>query len=791
MKILYKILIPILLAVTIGLFGSTLISYEMSNDTLKELSGSLQKMAINNALAELDNDLEFNILNAVSLAQTTVFQYYLSGDPNLKRANTRDARDRIVNMRNTYSYVMLGIISKEGKILLHTEDRFIGQNVKDEGAFIKAMNGNVAIGNPYMYEGIAVYDTFAPVYSVKDGKIMGVVFNVSRLPDAMSNRMLLGDMGYLFVMDATGNVFVHKDPTKVFNQRLSNVPWGIEILENNEGEIVFTDESGREKLAFYDTLYDTGWTAVAVHDIQELEAPSEEIRNNSFFIAILVITILIFIVTTYIKSIVYALLIAVQYAEQVADGVLDKNLNLGTSKQSLGRKVSNSFFAFWYTLTKNSEKYAKLVADTKSFNDATIHTLTHFERNDELGVLYKALQTMVDSMRDMIKKADESNRMKSNFLANMSHEIRTPLNAVIGMAHLCLEGNASEEKKHEYLEKIQLGGQNLLGIINNILDVSKIEAGMFELEDIPFNLQEVCQHNIAMHQENARLKNLDLKLEFNPNMPTCYKGDPVRIGQILNNLIGNAIKFTEKGSVTLSCSLATEGFDELERPENTLPVCIQVRDTGIGISKEQEIELFKPFSQADTSITRRFGGTGLGLAISRSLAHLMHGTCSVQSELGQGTTFTFILSLEEIDASILSPKDNATNTTSNDFSAFKILVVEDNVINQLLMEELLSATKANVKIAENGKIAVDMVHEETFDIVLMDMQMPVMDGLQASREIRKTFDRETLPIIAVTANAMKEDKDEGMQVGLNDYITKPIDPKNLMNILRMYLNRRS
>ncbi len=747
-------------------------------DALREASTASQKMAISNALVELKAGLDFNILNAISLAQTGILQPYLSGDLRNFADYSSSALSRIVNMRNTYHYVMLGIINTDGIVLTHTEEKFIGQNFSDRPFFQKAMEGEVAIGSPYQYNNEVVYSVASPVYDTNTNAIIGVVFNVSRLVDTMSERMLLGEHGYIYVADKLGTIFIHKHSDRVFHNILSQYDWWHDMVKKGSGSTTYVFD-GRKKIAYYDTLPKANWIAVAVKDIDELSALGRNIRHSSILMAAIMLILLTAIISSYIHYILRALLKAVKYANQVAKGILDKDLDLGAFKDSaIDRMIAKIKGIF-----SSKSRQEPVQEHTK-----TMHSLSEFKRNDEIGDLYEALQTMVHSMRTMVQKADESSKMKSEFLANMSHEIRTPLNAVIGLAHLCLNSNEDSKKKDDYLRKIEVAGKSLLGIINNVLDTSKIEAGMLDLEYLHFNLHDVCQQTLIIYRDGAESKNLSLELEIAPDMHKFYVGDPVRIGQILNNFVGNAIKFTEQGKVSISCYACNELVENIETPPNTDPVCIKIKDTGIGISEEQEKSLFKPFAQADSSITRRFGGTGLGLVISKHLIELMNGKLFVTSEMGKGTTFTIVLFLPPTQDTNI--KVDSCDEKRLDLSDKHILVVEDNMINQLIMEELLQKTNARVSIADNGQIAVDMLEKQTFDLVLMDMQMPVMDGIQATGIIRQKFSMEDLPIIAVTANAMKEDKEKGIQMGLNDYLTKPIDPPNLMMVLQYWLCRK-
>ncbi len=778
LNILLKILLPVLLTAAAGLFGATFYTYEKGMDSLKETHVSLQKMAIANALVELRAGLDFNILNAISLAQTGILQPYLSTNMQLRMAYANDANSRIVNMKNTYYYVDIGIVSPSGETLDHTNKSYVGKDLSKDLFFQEAMEGRVSVSAPYRYKDMVVYAVASPVFSLEDDSIIGVVYNVSKLTDTMSDRMNLGNKGYLFVADKQGTVFIHKDTSQVLVRNLHDSDWGRKMLADGAGSITFSYD-GREKLAYFDVLPETRWVAAAVLDLGEMAASGERVRLDVSFIAIVILLVLGIIIYIFVKNIVDALLKAVKYAEQVSQGVLDEDLNLGDSGKSITDRIELSLSLALARLRGKKIEEA---------NDEKIYNLDQLQRKDELGTLYNALQVMVGSMRSMVQKADDASRMKSEFLANMSHEIRTPLNAVIGLAHLFLTSQEDEGKKRDYVQKIEVSGKSLLGIINNVLDTSKIEAGMFELDNTHFNLNEIGNQITTIYQDSASSKGLNLSYTLDPALGSHYTGDPVRLGQVLNNLVGNAIKFTESGSVTVEFLDAQNLVPECGIPEGFAPLCIKVKDSGIGISKEQEEQLFKPFAQADASITRRFGGTGLGLAISKQIVELMGGSLSVQSELGQGTTFTIVLFLQPAqDKNVKLAQEVEDEADHVTLRGKHILVVEDNMINQLIMEELLQRTEATVSMADNGQIAVDMVSHERFDLILMDMQMPVMDGIQATKIIRESYDQKVLPIIAVTANAMKEDKDKGIAVGLNDYLTKPVDPRNLMLVLHKWL----
>lgn len=416
------------------------------------------------------------------------------------------------------------------------------------------------------------------------------------------------------------------------------------------------------------------------------------------------------------------------------------------------------------------------------------HKLEDTTREDELGVLHTSLQKLVDALENMLLETQESSKMKSQFLANMSHEIRTPLNAIIGMTHLSLRDTELSPKQRDYLEKIRTAARSLLGIINDILDLSKVEAGMLEMEDSPFSLRETLQDILSVHNPGASAKGLALTLKYPDEVPERFIGDPLRIGQVVSNIVGNAIKFTSSGSVSIA--VAHEGDVSGEDGQTRSAMRVSVTDSGIGIAPEMLTKLFQPFTQADASISRRFGGTGLGLAISNRLVGMMGGRFAVASTVGEGTTFSFTMQLlQDPDG-----KKSAGEGLSLDeaFAALniagkRILVAEDNAINQLIMQELIAPSGAEITMVDDGQQAVEAVRAQKFDIVFMDMQMPVMGGLEATAKIRESASSGDLPIIAVTANAMKEDREKGMAVGMNDYITKSLEPQRLLEILRFWL----
>lgn len=596
--------------------------------------------------------------------------------------------------------------------------------------------------------------------------------------------------GYAFLLSNNGTIIAHPNRDLI----------GISFYDNyNEVEEKFdiSDKISRgEKLKFETDITRTGefkYISFAPLQITKIEkpwslgivVPKKEITrmaDRNFIISIIIgttgiifISILVWLLSRHVTH-------PLNYTTRVLDKLSAGNLSeIRPISYKSSDEIGHMSQAL-NTLTVNLRKIASFAMKIGRGNlKASYKPLGE---NDVLGnALVKMQSDLIDTNKRLAESVDNAiaaTDAKSLFLANMSHEIRTPLNGIIGMTDIMKETELKTEQL-EYLNIIEMSGNNLLTIINDILDFSKIESGQIELESIKLNIRYEIGQVVKLLENKAKSKSLYITTEIDKKVPASVFGDPVRIKQILINLINNAIKFTEKGGVTISLSL--KDYDEL-----SCTLLFRIIDTGIGITDKGITKLFKSFSQTDISTTREFGGTGLGLAISKKLTEFMNGEIGVESEKGQGSTFWFtakLLSDSSSQDKSLSPADLNKTVKSTKLS---ILLAEDNSINRKVAILLLSKLGHTIDEAENGKVAVEKFSAKKYDIILMDIQMPIMDGIMATREVRKIESGDKskgrIPIIAVTANAIKGDRERFLEAGMDDYISKPFRPEELEDMLQ-------
>ncbi len=660
-------------------------------------------------------------------------------DPAIKLITKRQISSRLVTITEGYRYFRdILLLDQNAHCIASSNEGYLTMDFSEKEYAKKALNGHYFLGDFSMGK---VSKTFSAYFSAPiqiEGKFVGALVIISDLPKLVQypddNTSVIGAIS-TSILTPKGIYIAHKDKKLLREKDQDHTDTYRKLVTISEqGAKVSYKHNGEKYTGYAQKEPNTQWLVITSGPTKEVFATAYHTGLIVFILALSFLCIVSLLVIRYATNIMNALLSLVSFAEQVSMGDLDLQL-----------QPTN--------------------------------------RTDELGVLHLSLEYLVTTLKQSLKEKEHANRMKDEFLANMSHEIRTPLNAIIGMTYLAEKKELSVEKHSLYLNRIKIAAQSLLGIINDILDISKVEAGKMTIEAKPFELQEMVENTLAIHQEAARAGDITITFDCEENTPKYYIGDVLRIRQILNNLLSNAIKFTQKGSIHVSCW-------GNNNEQGDFQLYFSVSDSGVGIEEQVIPYLFNPFIQADTSVTRKFGGTGLGLSICRNLISLMKGNIWVESKIGRGSTFTFYLPLPVAEKNSVQSRQDTGQEAACDNKNTKgkrILLAEDNAVNQMIFEELLKSLDVEITAVTDGEQAVKAFGENSFDLVLMDMQMPVMGGMEAAKKIRASQQEKRCPIIALTANAQEKDRTAALAAGLDDYITKPIDPPAFEQTVRKWL----
>jgi signal transduction histidine kinase/CheY-like chemotaxis protein len=688
--------------------------------------------------------------------------------------NPRDSNKSVVELNLMLKEIIevepeafeIFIIGRDGRVIASTNE---GDPGKDRSSFLN--NGKDSFVTDVNYSettGERGYSISAPIFKDGTNEILGLLiagFKMDGLNKITVNRTGLGKTGEVFIVNKDGYMITpsrFEEDTFLKGKagtfcKLSYVD--VDGLPGKEKLTAFPNYKNVMVLGTHEFIQDLQWCVLAEIDMEEALAPLNKISNILFGV-LFIVPVLAWLIGTLVSRVVTSSLKELQSGtEIIGRGNLEHEIGI-YSEDEIGQL---------------SRAFDKMTKDLKK-TTTSVNLLNReiMERKQAEKALKKAKE-----------KAETANASKSQFLANISHELRTPMNSVLGFAGLMKETPMNETQK-DYVQTISSSGRVLLDIINNILDLSKIETGEVEFENIAFDLKLIAENVIKIIK--PRLENSDLKMvfEISDDMPVHFMGDPTCIHQIFLNLLSNATKFTDQGEIKLSLS-EEKSFDV--PLEDISRVKIVVKDTGIGISGDKQKTIFDAFIQEDSSTTRQYGGTGLGLTIVKRLVKAMNGEISVLSNKGEGSEFSVVLPLRKNSGSSNIQALQSNNPDKSSFKELKALVVEDDSMNLMLFNKILLRLGCNPETAADGEEALAKLKAKRYDIIFMDVMIPVIDGVKVTEIVRRDIDIGT-PIIGITAAAMDEDREKAISAGMNDYLVKPVDPGEIESILLKWVLKK-